>query len=326
MIGIIAPVLAVEQFVDARDGVIQSLCVHPAGQGVNVARAVCELGEACTIVGFAGGESGIVLRGLLVAYRLGHTLIPTRAETAAVLKVTRGPVGQVSLALGNPTVSRHEADDFYSAASLLVMECAAVVLSSVLAKGMPTDFYARLVRLAHRYRVKTIVDVPPELFPETLAAAPTVIKPNVDQLRPLYGLGHHPKTADLLGVADDLRAKGAEAVVLSMGEDGALVVGADGAWRVTPPPVEAVVEAGAGDCMIGGIAVGIERGRSLVDATQLGAAAGAAKVMRHGLGSCKRPVTERLCPRVRVRRLRRPSAMASHRASAATQVSDFPHP
>jgi fructose-1-phosphate kinase PfkB-like protein len=178
------------------------------------------------------------------------------------------------------------------------------VLSSGLAGDMPPDFYARLIQLAHRYQVKTVVDVPPDLLSDVLAAGPTVIKPNVDQLRPIYSMSASPSLDDLLAVADDLRARGADAVVLSTGNDGATVVDATGAWQLLPPPIEAVVEAGAGDCMVGGLTVGLARGESLVEAARLGAAAGAAKVMRHGLGSCKRSVIEQLFPRVKVRQVR----------------------
>lgn len=303
MIGIIAPVLAIEEFVETSSGRIRDVCFHPAGQGTNVARAVRELGEECTLAGFEGGESGTVYGALLDTYGIHRRLVRIHDATPAVIKITQGHAEVASYSLRNPTVSRHESDDLYSAASLLIMQCPVVVISSVLATGMPSDFYARLIRLAHRYDVQTVVDVPPELFPETLAAGPTVIKPNIDQLRARYGLGPTPTVEDICTVADELRRGGASAVILSLGEDGALVVEAGGAWRLIPPPVEAVVEAGAGDCMVGGIAVGLVRGLPLVEAARLGAAAGAAKVMRHGLGSCKRSIVDQLLPRVQVRKV-----------------------
>jgi 1-phosphofructokinase len=303
MIGIVAPILAFEEFVEVRDGRAQNLCFHPAGQGVNAARAVRELGEECTLVGFNGGESGIILRALLDAYGLGHRLVAVRGETAGVVKVTGGHSEQVAYSLAPPAVSRHEADDLYAAAALLVLECRVLVLSTCLADGMPPAFFARLVRLANRHHVRTIADLPPALLPDVIAARPTLIKPNVDQLRELYALGAEPALADLRAVAEDLRARGAGAVVLSRGAAGALLVEEAGAWRLIPPAVEAVVEAGAGDCMTGGIAAGLAQGQALVEAVRLGAAAGCAKVMRHGLGTSKRDVTQRLLPHVQVQPL-----------------------
>lgn len=303
MIGVIAPTLAIEEFIEISHEGIRDLCFHPAGQGTNVARAVRELGEECTLTGFAGGESGIVLGALLEAYGIRQRLVRIHDATAAVVKITRGHVDVASYTLPNPSVSRHESDDLYVAASFLVMECSVVVLSSVLTEGMPSDFYAHLIRLARRYGVQTVVDVPPELFPESLAAGPSVIKPNIDQLRIRHGLGPNPTLEEIRSVADELRARGAKAVIISLGGGGALVVNADGVWHVTPPQVEPVVEAGAGDCMVGGVATGLARGLPLVDAARLGAAAGAAKVMRHGLGSCKRPFVEQLLPRVQIRKV-----------------------
>jgi len=304
MIGVIAPVLAVEEFIETSDGPIHELCFHPAGQGANVARTISELGEHCTITGFMGGESGIILETLLTTCGISRRLVPTCGATAAIVKITHDYNDVSTYTLPNPIVTRHESDDLYSAASLLVMECPIVVISSVLASGMPSDFYARLIRLARHHGTRTIVDIPPELLQESLAAGPTAIKPNIDQLRSLYGLGQNPSLEDVRHVADRLCEQGASAVVLSLGKDGALVVERGRAWQLTSPQVEAVVEAGAGDSMVGGIAVGLARGLTLVDAARLGAAAGAATVLRHGLGSCKRPIVEQLLPRIAVRSLR----------------------
>jgi 1-phosphofructokinase family hexose kinase len=304
MIGIISPLIAIEEFVEVSGGAAQSICFHPAGQGVNVARAVRELGEPCTIVGFVGGETGVVVSALLDSYGLAHQLVAMRAENAAVVKLTHEYAETAAYYLPDPIVSRHESDDLYSAASLAIMECSVVVFSSGLAEGMPDDFYPRLIHLAHGYGARTIVDVPPALLGSALAAHPTLVKPNLDQLRTWYPLDGQPPLTARLAVADDLRARGAGAVVLSAGETGALVVDANHAWQIRPPLVEPVVEAGAGDCMVGGLAVGLARGLPLPQAAALGAAAGCAKVMRHGLGSCKRSVVERLVPRVQATPIR----------------------
>lgn len=304
MIGIIAPEQAFEEYVEARDDHVTSLCFHPAGQGVNMARAVRELGEACTLVGFNGGESGLVLRALLDAYQIDHRLVQMQGETAVALMLTHGHAEQHALLLAPPAVSRHEADDLYSAASLLIMECPVVILTTDLLEGMPPDFFVRLTRLANRYRVRTLVDLPLPLLTEVVAAEPMLVKPSLDQVRQSRGLDAEASTPELLEVADGLRQGGAGAVVLSQGKDGAIMVTGEGAWRLVPPAVEAVVERGAGDCMTGAMAVGLCRGEPLLEAARLGAAAGCAKVMRHGLGTCKRVVTERLLSRIEVQRLR----------------------
>ncbi|MBI4493688.1 MAG: hypothetical protein HY690_12930 [Chloroflexi bacterium] len=304
MIGIVAPILAFEEFVEVRGGRVERLCFHPAGQGVNVARAVRELGEECTVVAFNGGETGIVLRALLDAYGIAHRLVAVQGATAAIAAVTSNHAEQEVFRLDPPAVSRHEADDLYSAASLLVMECSVVALTTDLLEGMRPDFYARLIRLANGYQVLTVADVPPALLLAVAEARPTLVKPSLEQLRELYSLSERPAMEDLLAAADDLRAKGAGSVAISLGEGGAVVIDGDGAWQLVAPRVEAVVERGAGDCMVGGMLVGLQRRQPILEAVQLGAAAGCAKVMRHGLGTCKRDVTARLLPRVQVHRLR----------------------
>ena len=55
--------------------------------------------------------------------------------------------------------------------------------------------------------------------------------------------------------------------------------------------------------MMGALAAALATGRSWQDALVLGAAAGAANFLRHGLGTAARDVVEELAGRVELRRL-----------------------
>lgn len=303
MIGIIAPIVALEVSVETKINSLSSLCFHPGGQGVDTARAIGEMGEESVLVAFNGGESGSVLETMLNTYRIKHQLVPVASATATVLKLTSDYREQEAFQLPPLRVSRHESDDLYSAASLMTMDCSVVVFSGVAVEGMPSDFFPCLVSHANRHGVKSIVDLEPELMLSVLGANPTVIKPNVDQLRRVFDLGETASVDELLDVAWELRGRGARNVVISLGADGALAVDDRGAVLLTAPRVEAVAERGAGDCMVAALAVGLAKDMGFEEAVKMGMAAGCAKVLRHGLGTCRRDVTERLLGRVRVQRI-----------------------
>ncbi|MBI2863586.1 MAG: bifunctional hydroxymethylpyrimidine kinase/phosphomethylpyrimidine kinase [Chloroflexi bacterium] len=300
MIGIVAPVIALEISAEVKVGGLSTLCFHPGGQGADIARAVGEMGEESTLVAFAGGETGTVFRSLLDAYHINHQLVPIAAPAVAVLKLTADYRERELFQLPSPRVSRHESDDLFSAASLMAMDSKVVVFSGVAVEGMPEDFFLTLVRHANYHRAKTVIDLDPDLMLPVLAAHPTVVKPNVDQLRGLFQLGESPSASELLDVAQELHRRGAENVVLSLGSLGALAVGDGFALRLTGPKVEAMVERGAGDCMVAALAVGLARDLPFEEAVKLGVAAGCAKVLRHGLGTCRRDITRRLLSKVKV--------------------------
>jgi len=92
-----------------------------------------------------------------------------------------------------------------------------------------------------------------------------------------------------------------EAIVISLGAGGALMVSKDGCEHVRAPMVPIKSKIGAGDSMVGGIVLSLERDQSLRDAVCFGVAAGAAAVMTPGTELCRREDTERLYQQIVVK-------------------------
>ena len=76
------------------------------------------------------------------------------------------------------------------------------------------------------------------------------------------------------GIGRNLIARGPQAVVLTLGGDGAVVVTPDEIVRVPAIPVEVVDTTGAGDTLCGALAAAIGRGLPLTDAVRHGVVAG----------------------------------------------------
>jgi ribokinase len=100
------------------------------------------------------------------------------------------------------------------------------------------------------------------------------------------------RAAGLPTEVDDDRALGAVAgalgtrLLVTLGERGAALVGANGDVRVIPSPrVEAVDTTGAGDAFVGAFAYGLASGWDEVDAVRLGCAIAADSVLRPGTQS-----------------------------------------
>ncbi|MER7484207.1 ribokinase [Streptomyces sp. NPDC126510] len=92
-----------------------------------------------------------------------------------------------------------------------------------------------------------------------------------------------PETAAIRKAHEALRARGAKAVVTTLGEAGAVVTDADGvstALRAVPTTV--VDTTGAGDAFAGVLAARLAAGDSLLDAARLGIAAGSMAVRVSG--------------------------------------------
>ena len=131
-----------------------------------------------------------------------------------------------------------------------------------------------------------------------VAAGPSVVKPNADELRDLSG------HADPLGGAQELRRQGAHSVVVSLGAEGMLAVTPETAWRAAPVRPVRGNPTGAGDAAVAALALGLNSDspwpERVVDAVALSAAAVAAP-----LAGDVDPVNYEGCP-VRLKEIHAP--------------------
>ena len=122
-----------------------------------------------------------------------------------------------------------------------------------------------------------------------------LIKPNLTEFRELSGGSGILNDFALQGAASAFVAAGrTQNVVISMGAAGAIVATKRGTFRIPAPTVDVKNRAGAGDSMVAGIVVALQRGANVEEAARFGIAAGSAAVMMPGTELCRRDDAERL--------------------------------
>jgi ribokinase len=81
---------------------------------------------------------------------------------------------------------------------------------------------------------------------------------------------------------DQLLGMGVQNLIVTLGEKGVLVVSADGRRQIPAYLVNAVDTVAAGDAFVGAFATGLAEGMDIEQSVQLGNAAAAVSVTRHG--------------------------------------------
>ena len=176
-----------------------------------------------------------------------------------------------------------------------------LVLAGNLPPGMPGDTYARYIRLAQAQGVKTIVDADGEPLRLGVAAAPNLIKPNRAEAERL--LGRACRTCRAWSRALGRSRRGVEAVVISMGAQGAVCAQGERAWLAVPHAVERRSTVGSGDSLVAGLAVALASEHDIVEGLRLGTAAGAATAMTPGTALGTAEQVRALLPQVRIEEL-----------------------
>lgn len=269
------------------------------GKGNNVARVLNQLGVSVTATGFAGGHAGAFLQDDLRRQGIEADFEPVPGESRTCL-VLLDSQGVTEVREPGPTISGEEADRFVQRFARLVAGAGAVILSGSLPPGLPASFYGRLVATARQAGAYVVLDASGTALREALAVGPDLVKPNRDELAGWAGRCGMSGVADLMDAAGQMRAAGAGAVALSLGAEGLLYLGPEGAWQLQPPAVPVVNPVGSGDSLVAGIVAGLLKGRSMPEALRLGVACGTANAMTEAVGSPARSEVARLESAVQV--------------------------
>jgi 1-phosphofructokinase len=275
--------------------------LHAAGQGVWVARMAAELGASPVLCGFIGGETGIVLRPLLEQMPVELRLIETAAASGCYLHDRRGGEREPVAQSASLPPSRHEVDELFSSTVAAALDSGVLALCGPYpGEALPLEIYGNLVADVRANGTPVIVDLSPPRLDSALEGGPDLVKINDWELA-RYVEGAVDTAARMRVAAQRLLDKGAGAAIITRAEEPAMVIRGEEAWELIPPRFERGSREGCGDSMMGGLASCIAAGLEWEETLRIGAAAGAANFLRHGLGSGSRSVIDDLAQRVELR-------------------------
>jgi 6-phosphofructokinase 2 len=204
----------------------------PGGGGINVARVAHRLGSDAAAIYPIGGAIGKLLHRLMEREGMDSVVTPSHVETRENFTAYENESGlQYRFLLPGSALHRAEWGACLDKLTSLPSSPKFVVASGSVPPGVPDDFFTQVVRYAKAVGAKTVIDSSGPALAAALNEGVTLIKPNLAELIELIGA---PLDSDAARIAacrklvDDGRK---EAVALSLGEDGALLVTATQAWR-----------------------------------------------------------------------------------------------
>ena len=174
-----------------------------------------------------------------------------------------------------------------------------VVTGGTLPKGIEPSYYTEFIGMARERNVPVIFDAAEPNLSAGLRARPTYIKPNRDELEAL--VGHSLRTLDEVHRAGrQIHEQYGTSPIITLGEEGALAVLPDRAYRIPPLSVDVVSPAGAGDGVLAGLAASVYRGQPIEEGLRLGFAAATAVLLQPGTADCRRADVEAFLPQIQL--------------------------
>jgi 6-phosphofructokinase 2 len=267
----------------------------PGGGGINVARVVKILGGDATAVYAAGGPIGEILHSCLDAFGLKQHVVRIAGMTRENMTVDETSTGrQYRFVLPGPSLSDAEQRRCLEAVRALDPPPTYLVVSGGYPPGAAEDqLSVDVAALANEIGARLILDTS-----QAMLHAPDhgvfLMKPNLRELSRMVGRPLQDRADQVAAARSVIRLGRAEALVVSLGHNGALLVTETLAEHFPAPDVPIRSAVGAGDTMVGAIVLALQRGWGLVEATRYGVAAGSATLMTPGTELCRREDVERL--------------------------------
>src|SRR5690606_39593354 len=126
------------------------------------------------------------------------------------------------------------------------------------------DFYAQIARIVKKAGAQFVIDTSGEALAQALEEGVFLVKPNLRELKEFTPLDGEDDQTLLAAAREMIRRGMTEIVALSLGDDGALLVAREQAWRAHAPKVETLSAVGAGDSFLGALLAALVMGRDQI--------------------------------------------------------------
>ncbi len=248
----------------------------PGGKGANQAVAAARLGRNVAMIGRLGDDdAGATLRSAMEADGIDTTLtFTTDGVPNGVALIAVQADGDNSIVV-SPGANAHVTVDDIHLAEAALAEAAVTLLQL----EIPSGSVIEAARLAGGIVVLNPAPAPLEGVSPDLLSLVDVLVPNQTELATL---AHFDGPVDASSAVDLALAMPCQAVVVTLGADGALVIDGHTVEHVAAPVVEPIDTTAAGDSFCGALADSLVRGSDLVEAARWAVRVGAATTLRAG--------------------------------------------
>ena len=246
--------------------------LEAGGKGVNVTRALTANGVESVAVLPVGGSEGAELARLLDAAAVAARYVPVSGRTRSNISLAESDGTVTKLNEPGSTLTALEIVALTTAVGATVSEGDWVIISGSVPPEFSADQLHALTGSFADRAVNLAIDTSGDALVASLAARPRLIKPNRAELAEVAGrpLG---SIAEVIDAAKGVRDLGVEIVLVSLGSDGAVLVGPAGVVVGESHVERPRSTVGAGDCFLAGFLSRFSVDETDVDAALLEALA-----------------------------------------------------
>lgn len=256
------------------------------GKGINVARAIQNVGGNSKMYLFVGGEIGQKIVAGLDQEKFSFLSWPVIGETRITTVIHEEQTSRHTVINEDgPLVSIESAFALTRTIEHTLTSGDYLILSGSLPRGLRKDYYAILIAIAQRQGALAVLDSSGESLRVALSASPYMIKPNVREAEEALGFA-------ILSLDDKIKAVHCfldmriPLVILSDGPRGLVVGHHDEVFIIKADNTftSGGYAIGSGDTLVGVVVAQLSQQKDIKDAIRFGTACGLANTYCPGAG------------------------------------------
>ncbi|MBE6702765.1 MAG: 1-phosphofructokinase family hexose kinase [Ruminococcaceae bacterium] len=277
---------------------VRVLATDPSGKGINVSKTLAAMGVKTVCTGFDFTSDGhSMLEADLDQCGIPHDFLTLPGDLRVCTKIIdEARKHTIEVNEQGAAVAPACGEALLKKIAEVAKRCDFLTLSGSLPQGLENNFYARAVRCVKQAapHCRTVVDAEGETLLQALAEGPYFIKPNIHEFESTFECKIET-LADLDRKASEvLKAYDLGMICVSLGGEGAYIATREEAYFSKPAVVEVRSLQGAGDALVAGICMALEKQLPQAEVLRYGVALAGATVMTEGTRPGNRQDFERL--------------------------------
>ena len=256
---------------------------YPGGKGINVSMVLANLGRTSVATGFLAGFTGDFIRDELELRHISSGFIKVKDGITRInVKIRAGK--ETAINGQGPHISDEEIELLISQLEKLTKDDL-LVISGTVPSSLPSNIYEMILERISGNGATVVVDATKDILLNTLKYHPLLVKPNQEELEEMFDVTIK-NDAELIENAAKLVNLGAQNVIVSLGGDGALLVGKGiEAIKLPAPQGKVVNTVGAGDSLVAGFIDEYLNSHNIAKAFRKGIATGSASAFSETLAT-----------------------------------------
>jgi 1-phosphofructokinase family hexose kinase len=252
------------------------------GRGINASRVLHSFGAKTLAVVTSGGENGNRFEKLLAKSGFPVKVVCISHNIRINFAITDRQGLTVKLNELGPPITAAELADIEKAVESRLKSATWLMLCGSIPPDVSTDFYAKLIQMAHKHKVKTLLDTDGEALVHGVEAGPTVVMPNQPEAERLLNRALITRQ-HFMDAVTRIKAMGPDSVLLSLGSRGVVALDAHHMLEALPPRIDALSPIGAGDALAAAFVWAASKKKHFPDCVRWAVAAGTASARLPGM-------------------------------------------